>query len=399
MDSEKNPIKILISTRFYLPGYKAGGPIRSLTNFVNSFGGEFDIRLIVNDRDSEDQVPYANLERHKWNKVGKAHVCYLRPGLTRFFWLAYRILRTPHDVLYLNSLFAPVFTLFPLVIHRYFIFTNSTIIIAPRGEFSPGALTIKRRRKYFFLKISRQIGLYRDVIWQATSESEKADIQGWFGTDISIFQAPNIPFFPSDDLVYNSRSSKEPMRVVFFSRIAPKKNLDYALEVLRQVNVPIEFSIYGPAEGQDYPDLCRRVAGLLPDHIQVNWKGPLLPDEVSAVLASQDLFFLPTRGENHGHVIAEALTVGTPVLIADTTPWRNLQKAGVGWDLPLDNAAAFASRIEECSRMSSGEYAVLRQRVREYARVHLDLAPIIEANRRLFMTAAGRLSTSPLIGG
>ena len=163
-----DPVRILISTRYYLPGFKAGGPIRSLANLVEYFGGEFDFSLIVNDRDSEDLVPYANVTPHQWSKVDKAHVCYLSPGLTRFFWLAYRMIKTRHDVLYFNSLFAPVFTIFPLVIHRFLFSRNSKIIMAPRGELSPGALTLKRRRKNFFLRFSRLIGLYSNVIWQAT---------------------------------------------------------------------------------------------------------------------------------------------------------------------------------------------------------------------------------------
>ena len=52
-------------------------------------------------------------------------------------------------------------------------------------------------------------------------------------------------------------------------------------------------------------------------------------------MAANDLFFLPTRGENFGHVIAEALSVGTPVLISDQTPWRKLAAVGLGHDLPL----------------------------------------------------------------
>ena len=33
-----------------------------------------------------------------------------------------------------------------------------------------------------------------------------------------------------------------------------------------------------------------------------------------------DLLFLPTKGENFGHVILESMSAGTPVLISDTTP-------------------------------------------------------------------------------
>ncbi len=64
--------------------------------------------------------------------------------------------------------------------------------------------------------------------------------------------------------------------------------------------------------------------------------GPLPPDRVAEALRANHLLFLPTRSENFGHVILEALAAGCPVLLSDRTPWRNLARAGVGWDLPLD---------------------------------------------------------------
>ena len=97
----------------------------------------------------------------------------------------------------------------------------------------------------------------------------------------------------------------------------------------------ITFNIFGPLEDMAYWEKCRRIIEKLPANIQGHYQGILDHDEVIRVMAMHDLFFLPTHGENFGHVIVEALAAGCPILISDQTPWRDLEKEGVGWDLPL----------------------------------------------------------------
>ena len=85
----------------------------------------------------------------------------------------------------------------------------------------------------------------------------------------------------------------------------------------------------------------------------VKYHGVIKHEEVARELAGHDLFFLPTWGENFGHVIHEALAAGLPVLISDKTPWRNLEDQGVGWDLPLDAPEKFRRVIEDQSAVDS----------------------------------------------
>jgi glycosyltransferase involved in cell wall biosynthesis len=123
----------------------------------------------------------------------------------------------------------------------------------------------------------------------------------------------------------------------------------------------------------------------LPPNVSVRYAGALAQLEALAVLDAHDLFFLPTRGENFGHVIMESLSTGTPVLISDTTPWRDLEKEGVGWDLPLASEVEFAQRIDECSGMSAECYQKFRGRARDFANKRLSDPALVESNRRLFM--------------
>ena len=76
-----------------------------------------------------------------------------------------------------------------------------------------------------------------------------------------------------------------------------------------------------------------------------------------------------------------------PVLIADTTPWRNLKEQGIGWDLPLNNLDAFSDVLDELAVMSARDYRTLRARVLSWAKEKFSRRDAIEANIALFKYA------------
>ena len=80
---------------------------------------------------------------------------------------------------------------------------------------------------------------------------------------------------------------------------------------------------------------------LLPQNIKVKFYGPLKSEHVNQTLQQNDILILPSLGENYGHIINEAFSVGTPVIISDKTPWTNLQKKKIGWSLSLKDETKF----------------------------------------------------------
>jgi glycosyltransferase involved in cell wall biosynthesis len=175
--------------------------------------------------------------------------------------------------------------------------------------------------------------------------------------------------------------------VVFLSRISRIKNLDGALRILAGVSAEVEFDIYGPRQDAGYWRQCEAAWRTLPQHIRVRYMGVVPADRAVATLGRYDLFLLPTLGENFGHVILESLLAGTPVLVSDRTPWRDLSRAGVGWDIAVEREGAFRDVLESVAGMSGAEWCQWSSRAAAYARHKCSDSRVVEDNRQLLRAA------------
>jgi len=381
---------ILTFVGFYLPGYKAGGPIQSVANLVEHLGAQFNFRIVTRDRDAGDATPYPAIAHSCWQAVGNAQVCYMRPAVQMPLITASLMRRTPHDLLYLNSFFDWRSSVLPLLVRHMGLAPRKPVVLAPRGEFSQGALALKSGKKRAFLSASKTMGLHREILWHASSKHEAEDIRAIFGSSQEIHIASDLPRTVQAGLSHEPRPPAAPLRIVFLSRISPKKNLTFALEVLRNVKVPVNFSIIGPIGDLTYWKECEARIAELPTHIKATYDGIVAAEQVPKVMAQNDMFFLPTLGENFGHVIIEALGAGTPALISDQTPWRDFDAEGCGWVLPLREARAFADRIHAAFRESPADNAKRRSAALRFARRFGSDSSVVDDNRNLFLRAVAK---------
>ena len=68
---------ILTLVSGYLPGFKYGGPIRTIVNMVETLGEEFEFGIITTDKDLGESEPYPGVQLNSFNEVGKAMVYYV----------------------------------------------------------------------------------------------------------------------------------------------------------------------------------------------------------------------------------------------------------------------------------------------------------------------------------
>ena len=102
------------------------------------------------------------------------------------------------------------------------------------------------------------------------------------------------------------------------------------------------------------------------------------------MLSQYDLFLLPTRGENYGHVIAEALAAGCPVAVSDRTPWGKIEEEGAGWVVPLDDERRWKSVIQEVVDAGEDELHARRTAAKRLAHAQISSQRDVEGYRRLF---------------
>jgi glycosyltransferase involved in cell wall biosynthesis len=304
-----------------------------------------------------------------------------------------------YDILYLNSFFDPLFSILPALLMKFGVLKKKPIVIAPRGEFSLGALALKSFKKSLFIRFQSLIGLYSNACWQATTEFEAQDIKRVLGDRIHVQMVPNLS---AKDVSIHQKNVEKPvgqLRVVFLSRISPKKNLLALIRAAAQLRGQVALDIWGPVDDAEYWRQCQEEMALLPNNVNANYRGEVNHELVPSVLKGADVFALPTLGENYGHVIHEALSAGRPVVISDRTPWRNLAEVGVGYDVSLEEPDSFVHALQVFVDMEATEYAQYAARCRAYAVNRSSDDADIDASRQMFLHALGRNSEQRLHTG
>lgn len=388
-----NIVTILVIVGSYIPGYKGGGPIRSIASLVDLLGDEFHFKIITSDHDLGDLETYPGVIPNTWSTVGKAEVYYASKSNLKFNVMSRLLNSIDYDILYLNSFFSFDFSIKPLLLRYMKITPNIRTILAPRGEFSPGALKLKRLKKELYISIASRTGLYNNILWQASSNFEKADIEQIFNKELikigmPIIAAPDLASHNFNNSIHTP-PVKNPgvLEIAFLSRISPKKNLEGALLMLNGIQGDITFNIFGPIEDLQYWQVCQTMSSKLDANIKVVYRGEIEHSCINEVFNTHHLFFFPTFGENFGHVILESLLFGCPVLLSDQTPWRDLDSLGIGWDLPLDKPDKFKNVLKYFVDLDQTGFNDISRRAKAYGKRQLEDPAALEQNRHLFQYA------------
>jgi len=375
--------KILLFADWYEPGYKAGGPIRSCVNFARYMQGEYQVHVFTTDRDLRSPEPYEHVTVDRWQSdKNNISIYYCSPKKLTWQNIRKQMSVVQPDFIYLNSMFSPKFTVYPLLISRLYRLDHG-VVLSPRGMLRDSAIRFKTVKKRFFLNAFRLLGLHRAVRFHATDETETRDIRHHFGDGTRVSMVPNFPGPLIADLPVPVKIPGE-LSLLFIGRIHPIKNLNFLLEILAEVKATIQLTIVGSVEDASYWEKCRQIIAELPASVRVEYAGEIANRELPAIIAKHHIFALPTKGENFGHAIFEALALGKPVLISDQTPWRGLQSAGAGWDLALDRPEGFRLAIEEAAAYNGEEYEGLCRTTRQYIESYIAGLDLKNEYKKLF---------------
>lgn len=350
--------KILIFADYFFPGYKAGGPIRSIMNIVDILKPDAEILLITTNKDWSVDTPYTEYPTNKWVTVlENVQALYLDIKQVNPERLISEIRQIKPSCIFLNSLYSPFSRIvFKLLNNHKIIFK---VAVAIRGELAPKAIKIRWYLKIPYLLMLRLNGLAKKIIWLPTNAHELSQIKHFFGENIKFEVIDNIPRNEHVEWTPLVKEKNE-LKLIFLSRIDEMKNLVLILKVLSKIKQGnIIFDIYGSNKDEAYLNLCRSLIENLSSNIKVNIKAPINSYSVVALLQNYHFLVQPSFGENFGHSIFEAFLSGIPVIISDRTPWKDLEQKKIGWDLDIKDEDKWLEVLTHCIEMNDNEYKIL----------------------------------------
>jgi glycosyltransferase involved in cell wall biosynthesis len=294
-----------------------------------------------------------------------------------------------YDIAHIHALFSPVSTSAAAIARSQ----KLPYLLRPLGTLDPADLQKKRVLKQIYGSLLEKPNLAGAGGLHFTSAQEQK-ISWRYGTQTRDFVIPlgvDIPKIPS------SGSSRERLGIpanipliLFMSRLDPKKGLDLLLPALSWLRTQgKEFHFVLAGGNPQNPDYVAEIAQQIQDCVLKDCTtitGFVRGEEKYGLLQDADLFVLPSYYENFGIAVAEALSMGLPVVISDQVHiWPEVVNYGAGWVTPcrledltaqLDTALASAEerqqRGERGRKLAREQYswpAIAEQVVAAYGQI------------------------------
>lgn len=367
--------RVLVICQYYLPGYGGGGGMWTIRNLIERFSDRYEFFVLTSDRDGPSKPLPGSVARDSWTTLGPARVYYAANGFVSTTSLRTIIEEASPDAIYLNSVFAGLTRKY-LGARRRRAIRSVPTLLSPCGELSAGALSHKRGKKRSYLAMARLLGLFEDIVWRATTEAEVPEIENAIGREVDIQVAPDLP--PASilpDFAFDEKPPKAAGKVdlIFASRIAPKKNLQFLLEQLGRITLNgLTLTIVGQVEDIEYWRACKNQIESLSGRIDVRILGGVSNDELLGLMKRSHFFVLPTLNENFGYVFLEALAAGCPLIISDNTIWSDVADRKAGFVIPLSDEKSWQAAIASAIAMEQGEYRSMSLAARGMAKEWLE---------------------------
>ena len=259
-------------------------------------------------------------------------------------------------------------------------------VVSPRGMLESWSLRYRGWKKRLAWRAYQRADLESVAAFSATSHSEAAAIRE-AGLRQPIAVIPNgidVPASPPAHLRHG-----EPRVVLFMSRLHPKKGIVGLVEAWARVR-PANWRlvIAGPDE-DGHRRLVEQAIGRTGLGENVSLPGELEGDAKARVLASAQLFVLPSFSENFGIVVGEALAHGVPVIATRGTPWQILETEGCGWWIET-GADALAAALRDATALDARQLQAMGARGRELVRREFSWDAVAARHIELYDWLAGR---------
>ncbi|HEX4077207.1 MAG TPA: glycosyltransferase [Candidatus Acidoferrales bacterium] len=338
-------MRVLSVVQFYFPFQDRGGPVvkvRSLARGLAKRGHQVTVLTADLGLTGVDGFA-AEIERCRWGwrreddgveaiylpTRGHYHATTLNPGVVRYCAASLRDFDVVH-VYGLYDLLGPA--------AAYFCRRQGVpYVIEPMGMYRPIDRSLRLKRLWHRVIGKELMGGATRVV--ATSDIERGELlEGGIPASKVVVRYNGIDLdsctSPPPRGTFRSKwkiPADQPL-ILFLSRLIPRKGADILIQAFAWACPESGRLVIAGPEGEAgyraYLEKCAKESGV---ESRVLFTGPLYDDDKKAALADADVFALPSRYENFGNAVAEAVASGVPVIVTNACGIQSLidRRAGL----------------------------------------------------------------------
>jgi glycosyltransferase involved in cell wall biosynthesis len=333
-----------------------GGPTTALSHMASCAAAEGISVFVATTIDRQEAV-----ERELQFGVPTSidsWTCYFFPRQTRFYKVSLSLLKwlwehsAEYDLIHIHA----VFSFAPIAAWRAAWRSGTPYIVSPHGLLNQWGMVHRRKhiKAISFRFIERPLLDRASAIhYTSTAEQDEAaslhltarSVVVPLGIDTAVFS--NLP----DHQVFEKQhpDTKGRARVLFLSRIDPKKGIEVLLQAWKLLaeSHPNALLVLAGSGAADYTASLHALAKHLRVESRIIWTGLLGPEERCAALGAADVFVLPSKSESFGLALLEAMAAGVPCVSTSGVALGQEAAATGAVRLASYDASALASAITD----------------------------------------------------
>lgn len=270
-------------------------------------------------------------------------------------------------------------------------------VVSCRGMLDDWSMRQSKIRKRVFLGVLGSLWLRRAAGIHFTSAGEQQQSSRWIRGRAEAVIPNLLDLRPFGDLPGAAAALERfptvdgCVRILFISRLHPKKGLDLllrAVSILMSEGEPVSLLIAGSGDVK-YVSAMRALAGALGlDEGRCKFLGQVSGAIKLSLYQSSDLVVLPTYQENFGFVFFEALACGVPLITTTGADvWQELHASGGATILsdvdPREVASGVRSLIHDPSRRH-----LMGKRGREWVFEELEASRLVSKFESMYFASS-----------
>jgi len=260
-------------------------------------------------------VTYRSTNIYGINQVLKGLIPFLKRKIEVLQNINYfKFLFSNIDFIHIHGLWDLKFILFFITAKL----KNKKVIISPHGMLDPESFKVKSfKKKIAFFFYQRLVLIGSDLIIVNSKKKKKNFLKK--------VNHKKVTVIPHGIILtkIKKKTNKGLLHSVYFSKIHPIKNLLQLVKIwsISKKLKKFKLTIYGEIDDGEY---FNKINNIINKSKNIFYCGKIGSNKILN-LSYYDIFIFPSKSENFGLVVLEALNAGLYLILNKTLPWKNLE--------------------------------------------------------------------------